>query len=403
MLRVAILSPHTSIADQLESRLESLNSGPDTQTILLRSFHRDLSTEELSDFSRARSPQVLFVDVSRGPAALLQTLALAQESPGLFPVAISEALDPVVMLEAMNRGVREFLVAPFDLPLLAASLRRLQESAREAPRGGTATDQLYSFLPAKPGAGASTLAVHTARALATLPHASTLLADFDLSCGTTGFLLKAQATHGMRDALARGQEIDDALWQELSSSVHGLSLLPQSVRGSNEAVDPGTSRPLLEFARRRYRIILTDHSGMLESHSMEVLQQSRRIMLVVTPDLATVSLARDKVRYLEAADLRDRICLLLNQWRKDAPLTVADLEQVLGLPVDHTFSHAPDQIYKAILRGGEPEPNSTHAKEIQTFARAMASEKLTEKRPPAKRGVESFSIIPSRYSIHPNG
>ena len=395
MLRYALFASSVDAREQVALGLESYPG-----LFLLKAFDHALSPEALRDYVRAHSPQVLLFDIGGGNAPLLEAAELLRGSEHTHLVAVDRELDAEVLLELMNAGVREFLRFPFDPEKLANTMTRIAVSVANAPAEREATDLLFSFLPAKPGVGSSTTAIHTALELSQRPHSRVLLADFDLNCGLSRFLLKLNNPLGIRDAIAKMQEMDDGLWSEIKSSMEDLDVLPPGLIDTSHDLEPARIRSLFEFARRRYRIVLADLSGMMEGFSLDILRQSRRILLVVEPDLAAVHMAREKMRFLETHELHDRVALVINRWRKDAPLTIADIESVLGSPAEITLSESADQVYKSVMRGGALDPASTYYREIADLASWLASESGVKRGPILKRKVEYFSLIPSRYSLN---
>ena len=395
MLRCALFTPDS---ESCETLAPAIKDCPDL--LLLKAFDCFVAPEPLLDFIRAHSPQILFFDIGQGRHSLVEAAALLKANPHTHLIAIDREVEAEVLLELMNTGVREFLRFPFDPAKLTSTLARIESIIASAPAEHESSDLLFSFLPAKPGVGCSTTALHTALELAQQPHSHVLFADFDLNCGISRFLLKIANPLGIRDAIARMAEMDDGLWTEIKSTVEDLDVLPAGSIEPQMEIDPARIRTLFEFARRRYRIILADLSGTMEQFSIDVLRQSRRILLVVEPDLAAVHMAREKMRFLEEQDLHDRVSLVINRWRKDAPLTIADIESVLGVAAEITLDDAPEQIYKSVMRGGALDPASTYFREIADLAGWLASESGAKRKPLAKRKVEYFSLIPSRYSLN---
>jgi pilus assembly protein CpaE len=391
MLRCAVFARDRSIAEGLEA-CESL--------LLLKAFDHFVAPEALLDYVRAYSPQLIFFDISEGLEPLAEAAELLRGSAHTHLVAVARELDPDLLIELMNIGVREFLCFPFHADKLAASVARVATLVASAPSERESTELLFSFLPAKPGVGCSTTAIHTALELAQRPHSRVLLADFDLNCGLSRFLLKLGNPLGIRDAVAKMAEMDDGLWMEIKSSMEDLDVLPPTLIEPQLELEPMRIRTLFEFARRRYRVVLADLSGMMENFSLDILEQSRRILLVVEPELAGVHMAREKMRFLESRELHDRVALVINRWRKDAPLTIADIESVLGVPAEITLSDSPEQVYKSVMRGGALDPASTYYREIADLASWLSSEAGVKRGPKPKRKVEYFSLIPSRYSLN---
>jgi pilus assembly protein CpaE len=392
MLRYALFSYDA------EAVVEALGEQPGL--LKLKAFEQALPGEALVDYVRAYSPQILFFDISEGREAIEEAAGLLRDAVGTQLVAIARELEADALIELMNLGVREVLRFPFDREKLQASCARIEVVVANAPSERDSTDLLFSFLPAKPGVGCSTTAIHTALELSQRPHSRVLLADFDLNCGLSRFLLKIGNTLGVRDAVAKVHEMDEGLWTEIRSSVEDLDVLAPGLIDTHLDLEPVRVRALFEFARRRYRVVLADLSGMMEEFSVDILQQSRRILLVVEPELAAVHMAREKMRFLEARDLQDRVAIVINRWRKDAPLTISDLESVLGAPAEITLGDAPEQVYKSVMRGGALDPSSHYYREIADLASWLVTESGVRRGPKPKRKVEYFSLIPSRYSLN---
>ncbi len=394
MLRCAIFAPDSSSRDLLTLALEG-NPG----VMVLRGFDRFLEGEELLDYVRAHSPQVLFFDISLGRGPLADATQALKNSEHVHFVAVDREISADTLLELMNSGVREFLRFPFDSDKLAATLTRIESMVAAAPAERESTEFLYSFLPAKAGCGASMTALHIAIELSQRQNQRVLFADFDLNGGVSRFLMKLANPLGLRDALAKIPEMDDGLWAEIVSHCEQLDLLPPSTVEASLDLDGGRIRSLFEFARRRYKVIVADLSGALEPFSLAVMHQSRKILFVVEPDLACIHQAREKLRFLEGEDLQDRVGLVITKWRKDAPLTIADIESVLGLPAEATLSDSAEQIYKSVMRGGALDPTSTFYREIVDLAAWLSSEHSRVKAPKVKRKIEYFSLLPGKYSL----
>jgi pilus assembly protein CpaE len=397
MLRGFLVAPNRDLRSGLQARIA--DSG---QVVLLRTFERYLTDEELHRFGRAHNPHLLFLDIETDP----DVLEITQKLPDLLPntqlVVLHGACTPDLLLKLMNLGLRELLYPPFAKELYLESIGRLDRAVREAPVVNDSSDLLYAFLPAKGGCGSSTLATNVAAALTRATSGGVLLADFDLPSGIVRFLLKIAHAFSIQDALERAGELDERLWAELTATSGKLDVLASGPVQKDFRVEIGAIRRLFEFARRRYKAICADLSGQLEDFSIDVLQESRRVLLVVQPDLPTVYLAREKLRLLQSLELDDRVSIILNRWRRDACLSIADIESVVGLPVEYTVSEDHEAVYKALLSGTPLDPASEAGKEVARLA-VMLGEARPEKAvvTPKRRMVEYFSLLPARYSLFP--
>ena len=310
-----------------------------------------------------------------------------------------------ILMELLPAGIRELLCEPFDERPFVDAIARVSRNVRDV---GDLPDQaeVYPFLPAKVGTEASTIAVNTALALGRLEEGKIPLADCDLNCGVVRFQLKMDHPFSIHEALEKGLRLDDSIWPDLASRAKQAAGDALDVLASG-AIIPRYPYPaahalsLLEFARRRYRRVLLDLSDHLEQFAIDMLSQCRRVYLVVQPELCTVHLAREKLRFLKTIDLDDRVEVLVTRWRKDAVLTLTDIESVLGIPITQSLSFDAKGTYQAVLSGTGVDPASAFGREIQALAGGIseAADRTVRTEAIKKRRIEFFSVLPGKYSL----
>ncbi|MFN0169120.1 MAG: hypothetical protein ACKV22_22065 [Bryobacteraceae bacterium] len=395
MLRAALVTPDPDLRKELEQCLTRCG-----RLVLVRKFDRYPRAEEVSNFMRAHAPQVVFLDVSAMETALDVAAALARANDSAFTVAVHRGSSEGLLLRLMRGGMRELLVLPVDDRTLEEILDRAEEAARAAGPTPEQVDLVYSFLPAKAGDGATFTAVNTAFALARLPETRPLLMDFDLNMGFTRFLLKLSNPYCARHALEKATEMDESIWAELVSPAGDLDILASgpTPRTRLEAFDVAA---LLAFLRKRYRIISIDHSGALEGFSADALRESQRILLVATPELPSIYLAREKLHQLKEWDLDDRVELLLNRWHKSAPLSMVDIEETLGVPISRMIPNDETQVRKALVEGRDVDPFSHLGQHYAQLAESLSSASGGPKPKKWESRVEHFALVPARYGLLP--
>ena len=114
-------------------------------------------------------------------------------------------LVPTIMLEAMRAGVNECIVEPLSVSELQAALKRLVGSLTTHDRG-----EVFAFVGAKGGVGATTIAVNVATALAKRKPGSTLLIDLNVACGDAAVFLGSEPRFSVLDALDNVKRLDAA-------------------------------------------------------------------------------------------------------------------------------------------------------------------------------------------------
>lgn len=396
MLRALLISRRTEQRAGLDALCRSTGL-----VQVIETFHEYPQLESLKRFARAHSPQLLFLDLASEPET---ALALVRDTRAALPaLALAGLLDdaePRRLMQAMRDGVAEVLYLPFIEDLFRESVSRLEEQVRHAPRDHAASELVYAFLPAKAGDGCSVVAANTALALARLPDSEALLADLDLYAGTSRFLLKLQNSFSAFDALERITDLDNMVWSDIVTQAGTLQVLGSGEIRKPLELMPARVRALLDFVRRRYRAVGIDLSGVLDEAAVEAIQESRRTFLVVAPELASVYLAREKVRYLRTLGLEDKLGLILNRWHKEAPINMAGIEEVLGMPIQCTLPEDRATVQAAVLSGGPIAAGSALGKEFGKLALTLSDARtLTRIETPVKRMVDYFTLAPGRYTL----
>lgn len=413
MNRVIVIAPSPELKALLAPVLASSKAA-----VVVKEFGRYPSLEELAGAIRAHEPHCILVDVASDPDAARIAAELQRRWPATAFVAIDLETNSAKLVDLLRAGIREFLAAPFDEAEFRGCFDRIRSRsvARDPSVGHAATNAVYAFVPAKPGAGASTLAIQTALAFARIEGSRTLLIDCDLGCGVVGFHLKVQHQYSVQDALERASILEPDLWADLvaphgeSGNLHLLSTAPP---GPHVRPSPSSVAPLFEFARRHYDTIVLDCSGDLDLFQIELLAQCRRILLVAEAEITTVHMGREKLRVLTAAELDDRAELVINRWQKQNTLSLADIEGVFGIAAEHLVPEDAKSAYRSVLRGTGADPLSPLGKACTAIQEALGAPRQTsspaaggvnpaDARPQKKRMVEYFAVSPARYALFPN-
>lgn len=395
MLRGVLITARPAQRAGIQKLIERTN-----QALLLETFPEIPEPESLKRYARAHVPQVLFLDLETDFALALDLVdSLRAAFPALQVTGLLDEPEPRRIMHAMRAGIAEILFPPFEEPPFREALTRLEDAVRRGPKERAATDLVYSFLPGKAGDGCSVVAMNAAMALARLPDSDVLLADLDLLAGTTRFLLKLQNAFSANDALEKAPELDGVLWNEIVTAQGPLAVL-----GSGEIRKPfdqaGTRvRQLTDFVRRRYRAVCLDLSGQMDDTAVEALSESRRGFVVLAPELPSVYLAREKIRYLRSIGLDDRLTIIVNRWRKEAPINLAGIEDLLGLPIQYTLPDDPAAVQASLLNGVEVAPGTALGKEFTKMAYSLGDARSLAKAEPAKRMVDYFTISPGKYTL----
>ena len=351
-----------------------------------------LPSEALSTLTHrgTQQPDLLVLDL-RGQQQFPPALALLKrEHPTTGVLLVVSQLDPAVMLEAMRAGVNECVTDPISVAELHAAIKRLSGHLAAPVRG-----EVFAFIGAKGGVGATTVAVNVASALAKANPGSTLLIDLNVACGDAAVFLGAEPRFSVLDALENIARLDDAYFRGLVVRTKaGLDLLGASSRPVTAAIDAGRLRALLDFASQAYRYVVLDvpRSDMTMLDTLEVATE---IVLIANQELATVRSASRMAASLRQRYGRDRLGLVLTRTDRRAEIGHEDVERTVGIEIRHTF---PSDYRLALeaMNKGRPivlETQNDLSKSLKAFARTLSGDGEGRDRAPKGKPGSLFGLL----------
>lgn len=322
----------------------------------------------------------------------------------LIDVRVWDSVSPVVT-EMAGRGARtvtvgyrpdwtpdeettsreERCVEPLREPF---SPRDLEESAYAAlhRRQGIQNRNIIAFLPAKAGSGSSTVALHTAAALAGEYKRKTLVLECDRRSGVLSILLNLNSLRGFAGAMEDMDQMTDLSWRNYHEKAFGLDLLLATPERRGPLPTWGDYYKLLRFAQDRYDFLVADLPEVVNSASAEVVRHARNVVVVCTPELPSVKMAAYRCRELEECEVApERIHLVLNRYERGG-VNVKDAEIALGRPVLATLPNDYGRLRHAMVESRLAPPECAFGRGCRALA-----EKLTG----APEGVQADS----RFSL----
>ncbi len=174
-------------------------------------------------------------------------------------------------------------------------------------------------------------------------------------------------------------------------------MLPTGRLDPGLRIDLTKLQPLLAFARRFYKVICVDHSGMMEKYSLEILRESGRIFLVATPEVPALHLGAEKLRFLTGLDLAKRVEIVLNRAQARSLLTREQIENMLGAAIRTSIPNDYAAAHQAIMAGQPLPEDSRLGRHFEDLARSLLelpAITVTKKR----KFFEYFSLAPAQGS-----
>jgi pilus assembly protein CpaE len=389
-LRSIIISPDRELGLKLTAALQVTG-----QVEVARTLDHYPSAIELVRTLRALAAEVVFINFESLKQGLEIVHALEADGNQRQIVGFQNHVDTAVLRETMRAGVREFLTEPFEPQAVRESVESIKALLQQRPAVSESTNQIFSFLPSKAGVGASTIAVNVSAALARRPNTRVLLSDFDLSSGMLRFMLKLTNEFSIPDAISRVGDMDENLWPQLVTTVSGMDVLHAGRINPSYRIEPAQVANLVAFMRRTYQVLCFDLSGNLEKYSIELMQESKRILLVCTGEIPSLHLAREKMAFLRDMGLSGRVSVVLNRVRKNPLLSQTQVEELLGQPVARVFGNDYVAVNHAVEEGKLLDPGTELGLSLAHFAAQLMDQPEVKQAASKRRFLDYFRPAPT--------
>jgi Flp pilus assembly CpaE family ATPase len=297
---------------------------------------------------------VAIVDLTLTDSQGLETfLTIKRHAPGIPVIILTGIDDQAMALAGVQQGAQDYLVKGKlnKETLVRALIYAIARSQKPAETTVRTLDRasIAGLLGSNGGVGTTTLAAHWAVHLARQTDQKVLLIDLDFSSSGASFLMKIDSPYSVLDATENLHRLDADMWKGIVSHFRdNLDVLPcPGASGIREAPTAERIRHVLRFAQPFYSWIIVD-LGRLTAASLAVLEETRDLFLVTTPELpALFEASRILRRLLEAGLSRERMHLLLNRQPKKSSFSVEDIEKALGYPVYGAITDTPEEIAEA--------------------------------------------------------
>jgi pilus assembly protein CpaE len=364
-IRALMISPNRRIADEF---LESLGRGSGFEIVSdLRTYP---AAGNLDTRIRQLRPDVLLVDVATDLDAAGELIRVVTSmKPPVHVIGLHSENNSEAILRSLRNGASEFLFAPFDISVQEAAIARIQKLLQ--PSGGDReAGKIVVFSSAKPGSGASTLAMQTAYALRRTSGKRVLLADFDLMAGSLAFFLNIDHSYSLVDLLQRSDRLDDIeLWSTATVDADGIDVLAAPELPFTDLVEPGGLHRVLEHARGSYEWTVVDLPSIFHRLSLLALSEADKAFIVSTSELASLHLARKAVRLVTQLGLdSQKIQVLVNRMEKRTDINISDLTKLFECHVDTSLPSDPLALQRGITRGQPLDMDTELGKAVDNLA-----------------------------------
>jgi pilus assembly protein CpaE len=285
-------------------------------------------------------------DVKRGlklvkqlkPTLVIMELSPVKEHPRTAVFVTASDPGAEVILKAMRAGASEFLSRPVDGADLGTGLKKVaarldQESAAVRQAG-----KIVTVFSNKGGVGSTTVATNLAVSLAKETEQPVVIADLDLELGDVTMFLNMKPRYTIVDVVSRGPKLD-------SSSVHsalakhdpsGVFVLGEPAKPEDaDTITSDQVGQLLTHLRQMFSFVVVDSAHTFEERTLEVLDVSDLILLVVMldlPNIRNVQRCLDVFNRLPGYD-GEKVKLIVNRYVPDLQIGIPQIQQTLRTDV----------------------------------------------------------------------
>jgi len=252
------------------------------------------------------------LDVDR-KFALDLVARICAECPATVMVYTAET-DLELLVRCMWAGAREVLTLPLAPGVIADAMVRASGRRQSARPVHKALGKLLTFVGAKGGSGATTVACNFAVSLAKESGQSTLLIDLDLPLGDSAIHLGISSEHSTMNALQNFNRLDWTLLSKLvTKHESGLMVLAAPGQYSNIETSEEAVQKLLAVARNHFDFVVVDAGSRPDQKTSTIFKYASTIYLVAQVDMTELRNAnRIITRFF--SDSGTRLQIVLNRY-----------------------------------------------------------------------------------------
>ncbi|MEZ4415823.1 MAG: AAA family ATPase [Gemmatimonadota bacterium] len=375
---MAVKAALFSIDPTLRADLARAIAGQDAVTVAMEvdAPFTDIEARHLDQLD-ALNPELAFLDLEHNPSIGLRFAQfLIESNPSRKLIGFGPDLSPELLLSAMQAGISEYMEKPIDEAAVRDAIERvIRKLGKKAPEGSKSPGKLLVVFSPKGGSGSTTLATNLAVELHRLTRKRTLLVDLDLELGETALTLGIEPKFSVADLLRNFHRVDsDLLASYIDRHDSGLDVLAAPYAPADpQSADVDRVAQILDFLRGPYEFVVVDAPKSFNAPTVAALQAASEVLLVTTPDLASVrNLARclPLLRELRRSAADDSLRLILNRFDAREIISETEIEKALGLETYWTVAND----YRAVigaLNAGRPvvdDARSAFARDLRGLA-----------------------------------
>ncbi|MGB4106501.1 MAG: AAA family ATPase [Alphaproteobacteria bacterium] len=295
-------------------------------------------------YKELSSPDVVIVQTDTIEEPFIKKLEDlgSQCSEGTAAIVVGPVNDVSLYRRIIGMGISDYLVRPVKTEILADVIAKtLIQSI------GVSGSRLIAFVGAKGGVGASTLAQATAWGVSDILGQKTMLIDSAGGWSTTSVGMGFEPSTTLAEAArAASNKDEDSIKRMLFRASDKLSVLASGGDVMLEApLQPEQLEELLTMLMVTYPVVIADLSHASENMVNTVVAKASQIIVVSTPTLTSLRLARSLIQEIKEHRGGDdkSIEMIINMQGMSAKSEVPkkDIEQAMEFKVSTSLPFDP--------------------------------------------------------------
>jgi pilus assembly protein CpaE len=332
-------------------------------------------------------PQILILELAQPAEEAINAASQYKlEHPDSAIFFASDVFDPDTLLRALRAGAQEVLRRPLDRGALREAVERVaRQSAKKNGAGAASSRAVITVFCNKGGSGVSTAATNLAISLKRMTTREVVLADFDYQSGDAAFMLGLAPTKSLGDVLSAPRIDSAGVHDCLIKHPSGLFVLSQPEHLDRvDGINPDQVANVLDILHSTFDLVVIDAPHVFNEITLEIFDRSSTILIMTEPSIPSVRAARrsleifQKLNYLVSPD---RVRLVVNRRGEQSAISVAQIEETLGMPVFGSITNDYAAVSTAI-NVGKPlcgEHNDSRAgRDINALARKLVPSQSVE-------------------------
>lgn len=287
------------------------------------------------------------------------------------------ALDRNVLLAAMPPGSEPLAELGRFVEQRRSTIEILISQAKVVTAEGTAVS-LAVYSP-KGGSGRTTVAINLAAQLARQHPAEVILVDLALPYNHVALMSNLIPTGDLaKIASVPGPAFEEAVLSALLHHPSGFMVLPAAIRPeAADLVTPALVERSLEVLKRTFRYIIFDLSPAMSDAVLLVLERANRILLLATPELATIKDVSELQRiFSDVLHIGpERVMVAVNHRSQRELIDSSEVAKQLKRPILCEFQYEGSRLEELALREGAPlsvsDPRSSMARGTAVIAEQL--------------------------------